>query len=40
LLIRLAIVVPKKLSTNEKALLEQLAKEMDTDVFKARKFRL
>jgi molecular chaperone DnaJ len=40
LLIRVGISVPQKLTSNQKALLEQLAKEFGTDTNKGRKFRL
>jgi len=40
LLVRIGITVPQKLTTNQKALLEQLAKEFGSDTGKGRKFRL
>jgi molecular chaperone DnaJ len=40
LLIRVGIAVPEKLTPNQKALLEQLAKEFGADVGKSRKFRI
>jgi len=40
LLVRVGISVPQKLTANQKALLEQLAKEFGTDTNKGRKFRL
>jgi len=38
--IRIGISVPDKLTTNQRSLLEQLAKELNTDVQKNRKFHL
>lgn len=38
--VRVGISVPEKLTANQKALLEQLAKEFGTDVGKGHKFRL
>ncbi|MCW3999548.1 MAG: molecular chaperone DnaJ [Candidatus Bathyarchaeota archaeon] len=40
LLIRVGIAVPQKLTANQKALLEQLAGEMGTDVSRKGKFRI
>jgi molecular chaperone DnaJ len=40
LLVRVGISVPQKLTSNQKALLEQLAKEFGSEVGKSRKFRL
>jgi molecular chaperone DnaJ len=41
LLVRVGIAVPQKLTINQKALLEQLAKELGSDVSaKGRKFRI
>lgn len=39
LLVRIAISVPEHLTSNQKALLEQLAKEFGSDVGKGHKFR-
>ncbi|MGD6805577.1 MAG: molecular chaperone DnaJ [Candidatus Bathyarchaeia archaeon] len=39
LLVRVAISVPEKLTANQKALLEQLAREFGTDVGRSHKFR-
>ena len=38
--VRIGVSVPEKLTSGQKALLEQLAKEFGTDVAKNRKFRL
>jgi molecular chaperone DnaJ len=40
LLMRIGISVPEKLTPPQRALLEQLAKEFNSDVQKGRKFRL
>ena len=40
LLVRIGISVPDKLTSNQRALLEDLAKEFDVEVQKGRKFRL
>jgi molecular chaperone DnaJ len=40
LLVRIGISVPEKLTSSQKTLLEQLAKELGTDVSKSHKFRL
>ena len=38
--VRIGVSVPEKLTAPQKALLEQLAKELGTDVSKNHKFRL
>jgi DnaJ-class molecular chaperone len=40
LLVRIGVSVPEKLTSPQKALLEQLAKELGTDVSKSHKFHL
>jgi molecular chaperone DnaJ len=40
LLVRIGVSVPEKLTSSQKTLLEQLAKELGTDVSKSHKFRL
>jgi molecular chaperone DnaJ len=40
LIIRVGIAVPEKLTGKQKELLEELAKELGTEVSKGRKFRI
>jgi DnaJ-class molecular chaperone len=40
LLVRIGLSVPEKLTASQRALLEQLSKELGTDVSKGHKFRL